>query len=635
MAKETKVFQAEVSEILDLMIHSLYSHKDLFLRELISNASDAIDKLRIESLTNGDLKNLSGSPEIRIESDKATETITIIDNGIGMSHADVMQNIGTIAHSGTKTFLNKIKEAKDNPDLIGQFGVGFYSAFMVAEKVTLHTQKAGETNGTLWESTGTGEFTIDDVPKAGGHGTKIIIKLKAKADDDESFKDFTDEWTIKSTVRKYSDFIAHPIKMEVSKEEAQLDEEGKAIEGKYSTVIEDQTLNSMKALWLKSPSDIEDKEYNEFYKQVCNDWNDPAKVIHYKAEGTQEFASLLYVPKNKPMDWGYREAKYGLSLYVKRVFILENCEDLIPTYLRFMKGLVDSSDLSLNVSREILQKDHQIAGIQKAVTSKVLRTLRDFLAKDRSEYELFWSNFGSVLKEGIAGDEGNKEKIIDLALFNSTASEKLTTLKEYVERMSDDQKEIYFLTGESLEQMAKSPYLEILKKKNFEVLFMTDAVDEWVVQSLKQYGEKDMVNISSERFNLEDDEQSEKQKEETQEKYKTLTDVIKKALDEEIKEVKISNRLVETPVCLVSGAYDQSNRMAQIMESMGQKAPKTKRIMEINLKHPVFEKMLSFDDNDKAKWAELLYNQALLNEGSPIVDPVSLSKQISDLMMKV
>lgn len=635
MAKETRAFQAEVKEILDLMIHSLYSQKEIFLRELVSNASDAIDKLQFESKKDPSLQ--APHPEIRIEPDTEGKTLTISDNGIGMSYDEVLENIGTIARSGTREFIKKAHELKDHPELIGQFGVGFYSSFIVADKVTVHTQKAGTKEGVLWESTGDGSYTIDHVPKAGGNGTKITLHLKPEDKEDESFQDFTAEWVIKSTIKKYSDFIAHPIKMKVEKKGPKKDSDGKIIEGEFETQIVDETLNSQKALWLKSPSEIEAKEYNEFYKHISHDWSDPLKTVHYKAEGLQEFASLMYIPSQVPFDYGQRDMKFGLSLYVKRVFIMDHCQDVLPVYLRFVKGLVDSSDLSLNVSREILQQDRQVMQIKKAVTNKILSTLKDMLNKERELYEKFWEKFGATLKEGIASDYTNKEKIEDLALFHTTHSDKLTTLSEYVERMKEEQKEIYFLTGDELSLLRNSPYLEKLKKKDYEVLLLTDAVDEWVMNSLKTYKDKNVVSIASDNLDIETAEEKEKSQEELKEfegQLKTLKQALQKALETNIKEVKLSSRLTETPVCLVSGEHDPSARMERLMSSLGQEMPKIKRILEINPKHPIIEKMKDFSEEEQKSWGEILYNQALLNEGSPIQDPVKFSQQITQLMMK-
>lgn len=635
MAKETKAFQAEVKEILDLMVHSIYSQKEIFLRELISNSSDALDRLRFEELSNNELKTSGAEKHIRLIPNKSEKTLTILDNGIGMSSEDIIENLGTIARSGTKQFLKAAKEIKNTPELIGQFGVGFYSSFMVADKVSVHSQKATGEEGILWESTGDGTYSIDSKVRPEGNGTTIVLHLKKPDDKEENPQDFTDIWTLKSIVKKYSDFIEFPIQMNVEKEEPELDGEGKPIEGKTKKIIEDEVLNSRKAIWLRSSSEIKPEEYSQFYKHLSHDWTDPEEVIHYKAEGTQEFSALMFIPSKIPFDYNQRETKIGLNLYVKKIFIMENCEDLLPTFLRFVKGIVDSSDLPLNVSREILQKDHQIQLIRKGLVSKILKHLQSLLSKNRTQYEKIWNNFGATLKEGVAQDTANKSKIEDLLLFKSNKQDHLTSLKEYISRMKSDQKEIYYISGESLEILKDSPYLEKLNKKDLEVLFLTDPVDEWVSNSINEYDSKKLISITSEDLNIDTEEEKKKNEEELKskaEQLKPLTESIKVALDEFVKEVKVSDRLVDTPVCLVSSQQDPSARMERIMESMGQALPKSKRILEINPNHPVIEKMSTFESSTQKEWAEILFNQALLNEGSPIKDPMKFSKQISGLM---
>ncbi len=634
MSKTTKNFQTEVKQLLDLMINSLYSHREIFLRELVSNASDALDKIKFLELKQPEIA--VKDKHIRLTPNKKLKTLTISDNGIGMTYDEVVSNIGTIAYSGTKDFVAKAKKMKDNPELIGQFGVGFYSAFMVADKVTILTRKAGEEEATLWSSNGDGSYDLEKTTKDDGPGTSLILHLKDFSSE-ENAQDFSDDWTLKSIIKKYSDFIEYPVKMEVTKEEPELDKDGKAIEGKTKTTIEDETLNSQKALWLKPAKDIKKEEYNEFYKHITSDWSEPLSHIHYKAEGAQEFSSLIYFPSNPPFDYNYRDMKYGLSLYVKQVFITDNCKNLLPAYLRFIKGIVDSSDLPLNVSRELLQEDRQITQIQKAVVSKILRHMKSMLEKNRETYEKFWQHFGSTFKEGISSDFGNKDAIVDLILFNSSTSDKMTSLKEYVSRMPEDQKDIYYITGESIDQISNSPYLEKLKAKNYEILFLTDPVDEWTMNSLTEYDKKKVVSVAKEDLDL-DSEEEKKAKEtelkENSEKFKDLCGLIKGNLEEFIKEVKVSDRLVDSPACLVSGTADPTAHMERIMEKMGQSMPKTKRILEINPKHPAIEKMLTFDSKEKQSlWSEIIYNQALLNEGSAIKDPMKFSKQISDLML--
>ncbi|MCB9229345.1 MAG: molecular chaperone HtpG [Deltaproteobacteria bacterium] len=640
MSTETRQFQTEVQEILNLMIHSLYSNREIFLRELVSNASDALDKIRYEEIVNKDFKTDPTEKHIRLTADKENKSLTISDNGIGMSYDEVVQNIGTIAYSGSKNFAKKISEMKDSPELIGQFGVGFYSSFMVAHKVRLHTQKAGSDEGIIWESTGDGSYTIEKASRKEGHGTSVTLFLREEAADKEEngiAQNFCDQWTLKSLIKKYSDFIEYPVRMEMEKHEPELDSEGKALEGKTKVSREDEVLNSQKALWLKSPKDISEEEYKEFYKHVTSDWNEPQDHIHFKAEGTQEFSSIMYIPKTLPFDYNQRDMKYGLSLYVRRVFILDNCEQLLPQYLRFLKGVVDSSDLPLNVSREMIQQDKQILAIRKAIVSKALRHLEGMLKDKREDYENVWKNFGSTLKEGLASDYSNKEKLQDLCLFHSSHSDKLTTLKEYVERMPSGQKDIYYVTGDSVKNLESSPHLEKLKQKNYEVIYMTDPVDEWVMSSVHDYNDKKMVSITRDDLEL-DTEEEKKQKEEEKknhaERLKSVTEAIQKALSENIREVRLSDRLVDSPACLISGKHDPSAHMERLMESMGHSAPKSKRILEINPEHPVFAKMLEFEDKRKADWAEILYNQALLNEGSPPENPARFSRQISELMLQ-
>ncbi len=632
MAKETKQFQAEVKEILDLMVHSLYSKREVFLRELISNASDALDKVRFEE-AKGDSQTSNEEKHIRLTPDSKAKTLTISDNGIGMNYDDITNNLGTIARSGTKEFISKLKEAKDKPDLIGQFGVGFYSAFMVAEEVEVLSQKVGESEGVLWSSKGDGSYAIEKKVRPEGHGTTITLKLKDLSKE-ETPEDYTQEWTLKQIIKRYSDFIEFPIKMQVEKEEPELDKEGKPIEGKTKKTIEDETLNMMKAVWLRDSSSLKDEDYNDFYKHLTHDWTAPLDRIHYKAEGSQEFTSLIYTPSQVPFDYNQRGTSWGLSLYVKRVFIMNDCEELVPSFLRFLKGVVDSSDLPLNVSRELLQKDRQIVAIRKAVVSKVLRHFGQTLKKDRAEYEKFWDLFGSTLKEGL-GDFEHKDKLTDLVLFRSSKGDSYTTLKEYVERMKESQKDIYYITGESKTQLESSPYTEKCRAKGFEILYLTDPVDEWVMQHLNKYDEKLVLNIAKDGVDIDTEEEKKKNEEELKgktEEFKDLTDVMLKALEENVKEVKISDRLIDSPCCLVSGAYDPSARMEQIMKSMGQDVPKAKRVLEINPTHPVIMKLKAIPVEAQSEWTEILYTQALLNEGSQVEDPVKFTKQISKLM---
>ena len=639
--KTTKQFQTEVQQLLDLVIHSLYSNKDIFLRELVSNASDAIDKIRYEAHSNEALLEGNSDWKIKLIPDKTAGTLTIIDNGIGMGIAEVEENIGTIARSGTKAFMEALKEAQssNNPELIGQFGVGFYSSFMIADRVTLTTRKAGSpADACCWESTGDGTYTIEECEKA-ARGTEIVLHLK------EEMKEYLDEWKIRSIIKKYSDYVQYPIVMDISRTEPAKGLDGKVIEG--GGTIEkttEETLNSMKAIWTRPKNDITDEEYEEFYKHISHDFEKPFRQIHYAAEGTSEFRALLYLPAHKPFDLFSQERKKGVHLYVKRVFITDNCEALLPDYLRFVKGVVDSSDLPLNVSREILQEDVQIKRIQKNLVSKTLATLAEIKEKESDDYLKFWNEFGPVLKEGLHFDYANKEKLQELVLFESSTSEagKPTSLKEYLARMPEGQKEIYYITGTSREMVANSPHLEGFRSKGYEVLYLTDPVDEWVVQALTEYDGKKLKAVDRGDIELDsEDEKKEKEekKKETQEQYKGVLEFIQEKLAENVKEVRLSSRLTESACCLVADEYGMNANMERIMKAMNQDVPKSKRILELNPGHPIMQVLGRMYDADKADpkladYCELLLDQALLTEGSPIKDPLKFTKLISELMVK-
>lgn len=644
--KETKQFNAEIQQLLNIVVHSLYSQKEIFLRELISNASDALDKLKFQGLTNSNLVPAGHEYLIRLEPNSSEGTLKILDSGIGMTKTEVSEFIGTIAKSGTKAFsqLSQNADLKNRPELIGQFGVGFYSAFMVADRVVLHTQKAGTSEGTVWESSGDGSYTISSVPRPEGTGTTITLVLKKPTDSNQSaedsensapLQDFSDEWELKQLVKKYSDFVSWPIKMKT--------ESTKMVDGKEEKTIEDQTLNSQKALWLKPQTELTTEEYKEFYKHISQDYQDPARWIHYKAEGSMEFTSLVYIPSKRPWNYFMKDYETGLSLYIKRVFIMNHSKELLPPYLRFVRGLVDSSDLSLNVSRELLQQDRMVAQIKKNVTGKILNSLKDWLGKERAEYEKFWLEFGVTLKEGIPTEPSMVEKLQDLLLFKSTHSDGWTTLAEYVERMKPNQKDIYFIAGERLEAVQNSAYLERLKEKGFEVLFLVDAVDEWVSQGITKYKEHNLVSIVKDGLNL-DSEDEKKQKEELrksqQERFAPLIEKMQKSLSANVKEIKLSDRLTQTPVCLVSGAHDMTANMKKILAQMGDAAGgmdmmgmNQKPILEINPNHKVFETMLSATEEQVSTWTEILYNQALLNEGNALPNPARYSQLIAELMI--
>ncbi len=629
MTVEKMEFKTEVKQILDLMVHSLYSHKEIFLRELISNASDAIDKAHFESLTNKEMLEGEDDWKIKVIADKDASTLTISDNGIGLTKDDAVRELGTIAHSGTKEFLAalKSKEVEDNPELIGQFGVGFYSTFMVADKVTVISRKAGagDKQGIKWESGADGSFTVEDVEKE-NKGTDVILHLK----DDE--KNYLDEWEIKSTVKKYSDFIEHPVVMDVEREE-----ESKLDKTKKVKVTEEETLNSMKAIWLKNKSDITEVEYNDFYKHVSHDYTDPAEVVHYKAEGASEFTSLLYIPSMRPVDIYYKEYKVGPTLYVKRVKIIDHCEELIPPYLRFVKGVVDSSDLPLNVSREILQNNRQIDVIKNSITKKVLSTLSDMKEKEFDKYLKFYKEFSRILKEGVHMDFDRRETIGELLLFPSTKAEKdkYRSIPEYVNDMKEGQEEIYYVTGSSLEETLESPYLEAFKEKDYEVLIMLEDIDDVIMSSFEYKGKKFKSAIKGD-ITLDKSEKEEKEK--AGKKYKKLLDLIQDRLDD-VKEVRLSGRLKDSACCLVGDEGEMDLQMENLMKSMGQAVPERKRILEINPSHPIFEAMNNIFKEDRkssvlADYTDLLYNQALLLEGSKPKDSAAFAKTISRLMVE-
>ena len=640
MATEKKEFKTEVQQLLDLVIHSLYSNKDIFLRELISNGSDAIDKLRFNALS--DKKLLKDQTDFRIKlfTDNDAKTLIIEDNGIGMTKDELEANIGTIASSGTRRFMEEIKKgnSSDNPELIGQFGVGFYSAFMVADKVTLKTRPAGSDESWTWQSSGDGSYEITE----GGrekNGTEITLSLK------EDCRDYIVEFRLREIIKKYSDFVEYPILMDITREEPELDEEGKPKEGAEKKVtITEETLNSMKAIWMRPKSEVKKDEYNDFYKHISHDYTDPFKTIHYSAEGTLEFKALLYLPSKAPFDMFQHEGiKHGINLYVKRVFIMDNCEALVPRYLRFVKGVVESNDLPLNVSREILQEDLIIKKIEKNVTSKILTTLKGMMKKSKEDYINFYKEFGKVIKEGIEVDPTNKDKIKDLLLYESSKTKpgEYISLKEYTERMIPDQKNIYFLTGDSRATVDNSPHLEVFKKKDVEVLFMTEPVDEFILPGFGEYTDKSLKSIAQGDIDLGTEEEkkiAEEQKKEVTGKYKNLIKKIEASLKEDVKEVRLSNRLTDSPSCLVTDEGDINPQMERIFAAMNQPVPEVKRILEINPNHPVIEKMNKIFESDKkdskvSDFSELLHNQALLTEGVAVKDPVRFSKLITDLMI--
>lgn len=626
---ETHQFKTEVQQLMNIIIHSLYSHREIFLRELISNASDALDKLRFRTQTEPQLLGDDTELKIRITPDKKNRTLEISDNGIGMTYDEVMENIGTIAKSGTAGFLESVramnKEGGLTPELIGQFGVGFYSAFIVADRVTLFTKAAGSESAVKWESTGDGSFTIEPVEKK-IRGTTIVLHLK-KAEKDE--QDFTEEWTIRGIIKKHSDFVSYPIVMDVERTEPVLDKEGKPEKGKTEKVIREETLNSMKAIWAKDKKEVTEDEYNEFYSHISHDWNPPLAHLHLKLEGTTEYNALLYIPSKAPFDLFMQDRKHGIQLYSKRVFIMENCKDLMPQYLAFIQGVVDAPDLNLNVSREMLQQDALVRNIRKNLVKKILDLLAGL---EKEKYETFFTEFGHIFKAGITQDFDNKNKIASLLRYKTTHSDgQYTTLADYVSRMKPDQKEIYFITGDNLTVLLNSPHLEKLKDKDLEVLLMTDPIDEWVVRDLNEFDKKPFK--SAEKGDLDLDKADDQKKEQ----YTALFDFIKNSLDEKIKEVKPSTHLKDSVACLSGEAYDMSAYMEKILRASGQEVPKTKRVLELNMDHPLLSKIKSVFEKDKETpilkdYTDLLFDMAVIAEGGKLDNPSRFSKLIGDLM---
>jgi len=644
VSTQTKSFKTEVSQLLDLVIHSLYSNKDIFLRELISNASDAIDRARFEALSNSDLHEPEGGWRIKLIPDAEAKTLTLIDNGIGMNEVELETNIGTIANSGTKAFLKQLKEAeaKDRPELIGQFGVGFYASFMVAEKVEIVTRRAGETQAWSWSSTGDGTYELAEAERD-SFGTTITLHLRSEGEENDA-EEYTREWKLREIVKKYSDYIAFPVVMDVKRSEKDEEASREGEDPVYKDVVKEETLNSMKAIWTRPKSEVTDEEYNAFYKAAFHDYGDPAKVIHWSAEGTTEFKGLLYIPAKAPFDLFYTDDAKGLHLYVKRVFIMNDCKELLPGYLRFVKGVVDSADLNLNVSREILQNNPLVRRIGKNVVGKVLSTLKEMQEKETEAYEHLWKEFGRVIKEGMHTDYANKDKISHLLRFESNKTEagKTISLKDYLDRMQPDQKEIYFLTGENRAAVEHSPLLEAFRARNIEVLFLTDTIDEWVIPALDAYEEKPLKGIHRGEVSL-DSEDEKKEKEvklnEAKETYGAVLEALKKALGGKIKEVRFSTRLTESAAVLVSDESGIDANMERMMKAMGQVIPVAPRTLELNADHPVLDKLKGMveanaEDPDIAEYAELLRDQALLTEGTELENPARFAQRVSKLMAR-
>jgi molecular chaperone HtpG len=621
--KQSLEFQTEAKQILNLMIHSLYTHKEVFLRELISNASDALDKLRFESLTKPALASLSAEgsePGIRIKIDNKAKTLLVSDNGIGMTRQEVIDNLGTIARSGSKEFLEKLTgDQKADSNLIGRFGVGFYSVFMVASQVKVVTRRAGAKadEAVVWESNGEKGYTIEPAVKE-TQGTDITVYLNDEA------AEYADRWKVRSLIKKYSDFIAFPIVLP--------DDKGK-----------DEVVNQTKPIWCRPAAEITQEKYDEFYQQACGGFDKPLAVLHGRAEGVTEYSSLLFIPTTSPFDLFSLERKHGVKLYVKRVFIMDNCKELLPEYLRFVKGVVDSEDLPLNVSREILQKNPLVERIKKSLVTKILGRLADMAANEAENYRTFWKAFGSALKEGIHTDPENREKLLALLRFPSSmgAKDELVSFKTYVGRMREDQKEIYYITGETRELAEKSPHLEIFRAKSIEVLYLTDPIDEWVMPDIYNYDKKKLKSVTQGDLDLGDlgkEEQDARNKAET--RYKKLSERIKNILAGQVKDVRVTTRLKDSPACLVSEENAMGAHMEKIMKAMGQEVPAAPQILEINAGHPVIANLNArYDKNptdpELEEWVRLIYEQAMIAEGRMVPDPLAYSKRVNSLLQKV
>lgn len=625
--QQTMSFQTEIKQLLNLMIHSLYSDKEIFLRELVSNASDAIDKLRFEQINRPEL-NKGEELAVKVSFDKEAKIIVIEDNGIGMSYEEVIENIGTIAKSGTKAFLENLSgDAKKDANLIGQFGVGFYSAFIVADKVELITLKAGETTskGVKWISDGAGEFSIENIDKLDGNGTKITLHLKDGNDD------LLSDWGLRSIIRKYSDHINYPIKMQKMPEH---DKDGKEI---ISTELE--TVNKANALWTRSKNDISDEEYKEFYKHISHDYNEPLKWVHARVEGAQEYTQLLYIPSKAPFDLYDANRRYGIKLYVKRVFIMDDAEKLLPNYLRFVRGVIDSQDLPLNVSREILQSSRDIDAIRSGSTKKILGLMEDLAKNSPEQYQAMWQEFGPVIKEGVIEDHANKERVAKLCRFASTNNDSTVqnvSFEDYIARMKDGQEQIYYITAESYNAAKNSPHLEIFKQKGIEVLLLTDRVDEWFVSHLNEFDKKQLVSVAKGKLDLgklDDEKPSEEEQKQQEEQAKPILEKIKSALTGKVKDVVVTTRLVDSPACLVVDNNAMSLQLERLMRQAGQEMPSMQPTLEINLKHKLLQKLeSSIDEATTNQLSLVILEQAQLAEGIQLDDPVGFIKRVNSFI---
>ncbi|MEE3850093.1 molecular chaperone HtpG [Gordonia sp. LSe1-13] len=646
MTGQTEVheFQAETRQLLDLMVHSVYSNKDSFLRELISNSSDALDKMRLEALQDNDLAADASDLHISLDTDPEARTLTVRDNGIGMSREDVIGLIGTLARSGTAELRRKLAEVKDaaaSEELIGQFGIGFYSTFMVADRVSLVTRRAGEDTGTRWSSTGDGTYTIEDVADAPA-GTAVTLELKP-VDTEDHLYDYTDQTKLRQLVKRYSDFIAWPIRMEVEKPVATSDDESDTSDETPTTEIVTETINSQKALWAKSADEVSEQEYQDFYRHVSHAWDEPLEVITLRAEGTFEYQALLFIPTQAPFDLFMRERTSGIQLYVKRVFIMDDCEELVPEYLRFVKGVVDAADLSLNVSREILQQDRQIRAIRRRLTKRVISTVADLRDSRPDDYRTFWQNFGRVWKEGLVNDFDNRDALLKTSSFESTDSEDaVTTLADYVGRMRSGQDTIYYMTGESRQQIENSPHIEAFRAKGVEVLLLTDPVDEmWVTAGLEFEG-KSFTSIAKGAVDLDDlddtdDSDTEKakaDKEKRAEDYAGLLTWLAESLSDDVNEARLSSRLTDSAACLVGDTFSMSPQLEKLYRASGQELPKSKRALEVNADHPLIVGLnkafaASDDHTDLVPTAKLLYGMAVIAEGGELGDPAEFARLLA------
>jgi len=622
--KENMEFQTEVNQLLHLMIHSLYSNKEIFIRELISNGSDACDKLRFEAISNDALYEGDSDLCIEVEFDEEANTVTLRDNGIGMNRAEVIENIGTIAKSGTKEFLSKMTgDAAKDSNLIGQFGVGFYSSFIVADKVTLTTRKAGDkaNKAVIWESDGQNGFTLEDTKKE-THGTEITLHLK------EDEKEFANSWRLRSVISTYSDHIPLPVKM------LKADEEGKLTE-------EWEVVNKANALWTEPKNSLKKEDYQEFYKHISHDWENPLAWSHNHVEGNLEYKSLLYIPSKAQFDLWEPEQKNGIKLYVQRVFIMDDTKNLMPNYMRFVRGVIDSNDLPLNVSREILQSNKTVDSMRKASVKKVLGLLEKMAKNEKEEYQKFWNEFGKVMKEGPAEDFANKEKIAKLLRFSSTESdseEQTVTLEDYVSRMKDEQEEIYYITADSFTSAKNSPHLEVFRKKGIEVLLLSDRVDEWLTNGLQEFDGKKLQSVAKGELDLGkfDSEKDKKEQKKTEKKAGSVIKHLKEVLGDKVEDVRVSHRLTESPSCIVLNEHDMALYMQNLMKQAGHEMPTSKPVLEINPTHPLIERMeAETDDEQFADWADILFDQALLAEGAQLEDPAGFVNKLNKLMLKM